>query len=89
MSFAGLTVGARSYLSISGGFNVPYVMGSKSTYLRGKIGGYTRLANIISVDIPLLGQMKPGDILNFKEISLDDAQNILRIENLQIQNLVK
>ena len=53
------------------------------------VGGYTRLANIISVDIPLLGQMKPGDILNFKEISLDDAQDLLLAEDLQIQNLVK
>lgn len=31
---------ARSYLSISGGFDIPKVLGSKSTYLRGKIGGY-------------------------------------------------
>jgi len=209
LSFAGLKKGARSYLSVSGGFTIPYVMGSKSTYLRGKIGGYkgrkleegdiinisgndkksinriipphllrnlsskntvriipgpeiksfekesviefinssytisiesdrmgyrlegaelkhlkgadinsaglsygtiqvpgngkpiimlsdrqtvggyTRLANIISVDIPLLGQMKPGDILNFKEISLDDAQDLFQLENLQVQNLVK
>ena len=32
--------GCRGYLAIAGGFDVPLVMGSKSTYLRAKIGGY-------------------------------------------------
>lgn len=32
--------GCRSYLCFSGGIDVPPVMGSRSTYSRGKIGGY-------------------------------------------------
>ncbi|MDR1579992.1 MAG: biotin-dependent carboxyltransferase family protein [Synergistaceae bacterium] len=32
--------GCRSYLCFSGGIDVPLVMGSRSTYTRGKIGGY-------------------------------------------------
>jgi biotin-dependent carboxylase-like uncharacterized protein len=32
--------GCRSYLCFSGGIDVPPVMGSRSTYTRGKIGGY-------------------------------------------------
>lgn len=31
--------GCRAYLSVSGGFSIPEVMNSKSTYLRGNIGG--------------------------------------------------
>jgi len=31
--------GLRAYLSIKGGIDVPKILGSKSTYLRGKIGG--------------------------------------------------
>lgn len=31
--------GFRGYLAVAGGFDVPFVMGSRSTYLRGKIGG--------------------------------------------------
>ncbi|NPV88031.1 biotin-dependent carboxyltransferase [Coprothermobacteraceae bacterium] len=31
--------GARSYLAVSGGFDVPLVMGSRSTYLRAHMGG--------------------------------------------------
>ena len=32
--------GCRGYLAVAGGFDVPVVMGSKSTYLRAKIGGF-------------------------------------------------
>jgi len=32
--------GCRGYFSVAGGFDVPVVMGSKSTYLRAKIGGF-------------------------------------------------
>jgi biotin-dependent carboxylase-like uncharacterized protein len=32
--------GCRSYLCVSGGIDVPIVMGSRSTFTRGKIGGY-------------------------------------------------
>jgi antagonist of KipI len=32
--------GCRSYMTVSGGFNVADVMGSKSTYLRAAIGGF-------------------------------------------------
>lgn len=32
--------GCRAYLAVSGGFNIPLVMGSKSTYLRAGFGGY-------------------------------------------------
>lgn len=31
--------GARAYLAVAGGIVVPYVMGSASTYVRGKLGG--------------------------------------------------
>lgn len=39
LSFKGLINGLRTYISFRGGIEVPVVMGSKSTYLRGKIGG--------------------------------------------------
>jgi antagonist of KipI len=32
--------GARAYLAVAGGFDVPIVMNSSSTYLRAKIGGF-------------------------------------------------
>lgn len=32
--------GCRAYLAVSGGFDVPLIMGSRSTYVGGKIGGF-------------------------------------------------
>ncbi len=40
LEFKGVRRGCRSYLAISGGFDVPRIMKSKSTYLAGKFGGY-------------------------------------------------
>jgi len=39
-------------------------------------GGYTRIANIVSVDLTLLAQLKPGDRIRFREISLENAQEL-------------
>lgn len=39
ISFAGVKSGCRAYLAVAGGIDVPVIMGSRSTYLRGKIGG--------------------------------------------------
>ncbi|WP_347551661.1 biotin-dependent carboxyltransferase family protein [Pseudalkalibacillus hwajinpoensis] len=44
--------GARSYVSVAGGFDIPLVMGSKSTYLRAGIGGLDGRA------------LEKGDVLN-------------------------
>jgi antagonist of KipI len=37
-------------------------------------GGYPRLAHVAAIDLPRLGQRRPGDPLRFAEISLADAQ---------------
>jgi len=39
LSFQGRKSGVRAYLAVSGGMDVPRVMGSRSTYLLGKFGG--------------------------------------------------
>lgn len=39
LKFGRCISGCRCYLSVAGGFNVPIIMGSKSTYLRAKLGG--------------------------------------------------
>lgn len=37
-------------------------------------GGYPRVGEVASVDLPLVAQLKPGDRLRFRFISLEDAQ---------------
>lgn len=36
-------------------------------------GGYRKVATVISADLPLLGQLKPGDTVNFRKVSTDEA----------------
>src|SRR6185437_6672317 len=40
LSFGFLKAGARAYIAISGGIDVPVVLGSRSTYTLGALGGY-------------------------------------------------
>lgn len=40
LAFGYATTGCRAYLAFSGGIAVPQIMGSRCTYLRGKLGGY-------------------------------------------------
>ena len=40
LSFGGLKIGIRTYLAFSGEIDVPVVMGSKSTLLKSKLGGF-------------------------------------------------
>jgi antagonist of KipI len=50
-------------------------------------GGYARIANVISVDLPLVAQMKPGDTLNFREVSLDAAQRLWMESRKHLESL--
>jgi biotin-dependent carboxylase-like uncharacterized protein len=40
LTFGQIKSGCRAYLAIGGGFNVPMIMGSLSTYIDGKLGGF-------------------------------------------------
>lgn len=40
MNFAGMTSGSRAYIAVAGGLDIPVQMGSKSTNLKLKVGGY-------------------------------------------------
>jgi antagonist of KipI len=39
-------------------------------------GGYPRVAEVASIDLPLVAQLKPGDRVRFRLISLDEAQSL-------------
>ena len=40
LRFAGLRSGCRAYIAFAGGLDIPEVMGSRSTYMKAKIGGF-------------------------------------------------
>jgi len=39
-------------------------------------GGYPKIAQVITVDLPILAQRRPGQTLRFARIELDDAQRL-------------
>jgi antagonist of KipI len=42
------------------------------------IGGYPKLAHVITVDLPMAAQLSPGDAVRFQEVTLVQAQDLLR-----------
>jgi KipI family sensor histidine kinase inhibitor len=51
LSFGGRVAGARAYVAVAGGFEVPEVLGSRSTYLTSALGGFCGR------------RLEPGDVL--------------------------
>ena len=51
-------------------------------------GGYAKIATVITADIPVLAQMRPGDSLKFKKVDLNYARNRIK-ENERILKKLK
>ena len=56
LSFGFMTSGARAYIAIAGGIDVPDVLGSKSTYLLGAVGGHEG-RKLIAGDVIKIGEL--------------------------------
>lgn len=41
------------------------------------IGGYPQIGHVISVDLPLVAQLRPGDTVRFREVTLAEAHELL------------
>lgn len=52
-------------------------------------GGYTKIAAIISTDLPLVAQLKPGDRVKFKLISVKEAHDLLEEEEERLKEFKK
>jgi biotin-dependent carboxylase-like uncharacterized protein len=62
ISFGRMEGGCRSYLSVRGGINIPSVLGSRSTFVRGGFGGMNGR------------QLKTGDIIEGFAVSLLETE---------------
>jgi biotin-dependent carboxylase-like uncharacterized protein len=49
-------------------------------------GGYTKIATIISTDLPKVAQLKPGDRVRFEPVSIEKAQQLLRKQEERLKN---
>jgi len=52
-------------------------------------GGYRKIATVISADLPLLGQIKPGDEVRFAAVSLEASFQALRKTEDLIANIAR
>ena len=52
------------------------------------VGGYPRIAQICTVDLPVLAQKKPGDEIQFQFISLQEAEE-LYLKDIEQLNTIK
>jgi antagonist of KipI len=52
-------------------------------------GGYPRVGHVISADLPLAAQLKPGDRFSLCEVSLLEAQAALRLQEQQLTAAVQ
>ncbi|EMR04605.1 5-oxoprolinase subunit C family protein [Cesiribacter andamanensis] len=50
-------------------------------------GGYPRIAQVISADLPILAQARPGTPLHFREVGMAEAQQALMQQEAQLQQL--
>jgi biotin-dependent carboxylase-like uncharacterized protein len=53
LSFAHLKGGARAYIAVAGGFDVPELLGSRSTYALGSLGGHEGRALAAGDELPV------------------------------------
>ncbi len=51
-------------------------------------GGYTKIATIVSVDVPKMAQAQPGDKVKFQEISIEEAHDLYRNQEERLVNAI-
>jgi antagonist of KipI len=50
------------------------------------IGGYPKIAQIISADLDKLGQLRPGDRICFQQVSLEEAEQLYREKSAALRH---
>jgi allophanate hydrolase subunit 2 len=52
-------------------------------------GGYTKIATIVSTDLPRVAQLKPGDQVRFVPVSIAGAHDLLREREEKLKEFKK
>jgi len=75
---------------VNGAIQVP-TTGQPSIMLaeRQATGGYTKIATVISADLPVIGQCCPGDIIRFQKVSLEEAHRLLKERKSRMDDLIR
>ena len=54
---------------------------------RQTVGGYTKIATVITADLPAVGQCKAGDQIRFRAVEVEEAHRLLRQREEELQAL--
>lgn len=82
LSFAFLKAGARAYLAVAGGIDVPVVLGSRSTYGLGAFGGFRGRALQVGDVLPV---GKPGPLARAgRKLAAELRQSLTRELELRV-----
>ena len=54
----------------------------------GTIGGYPKIATVISADFDKVVQLPPGSKIKFKQVNLNDAETIFKLYEMETTNLI-
>ncbi|MCL5109906.1 MAG: biotin-dependent carboxyltransferase family protein [Chloroflexi bacterium] len=76
LSFGGPRSGCRTYLAVAGGVDLPLVLGSRSTYLRGGFGGYKgralRAGDVLALSAPAGRRLASPSAARFLALTYGD-----------------
>jgi biotin-dependent carboxylase-like uncharacterized protein len=81
----GVPKGIISEPSVPGGVQIPPDGQPIILLLEQTVGGYPKIATVISCDIGRVAQAKPGDKVLFQRVGLEDAHAIVRKERERLQ----
>jgi allophanate hydrolase subunit 2 len=73
--------------SVPGGVQVPPDGQPIIVLVEQTVGGYTKIATVISPDIGKVGQTKPGNRIRFRQVELEKAHRILKMEEEKIESI--
>lgn len=73
--------------SVPGGIQIPPDGQPIILLVEQTVGGYTKIATVISPDIGKVGQAKPGNRIRFRRVELEEAHAILEKEEEKIASI--
>ena len=50
------------------------------------IGGYPKIAQVVSADLDKLGQLRPGDLVTFRRVSVAEAESLYRRKRAELHD---
>lgn len=73
--------------SLPGGVQIPPDGQPIILLVEQTVGGYTKIATVISADLPLVAQAKPGDTVRFSKVALEEAYAAARKQEEELLKL--